>query len=44
VFVRLTPGRYGAADFLTQGTPRLDTPDNSNPQYLNGPHAEFTPT
>ena len=28
VFLRLTPGRYGAADFLTQGTARLDAPCN----------------
>jgi hypothetical protein len=44
VFLRLTPGRYGAADFLTQGTARLDTPGNGDPHYLHGLHAELTLT
>ncbi len=44
VFLRLTPGRYGAGDFLTQGTARLDAPANGNPHYLQGLQTEFTVT
>jgi hypothetical protein len=44
VFLRLTPGRYGAGDFLTQGTTRLDAPGNGDPHYLHGLQAEFTVT
>jgi len=44
VFLRLTPGRYGTADFLTQGTARLDAPGNGDPHYLQGLQAEFTVT
>ncbi len=44
VFLRLTPGRYGAGDFLPQGTTRLDAPGNGDPHYLHGLQAEFTVT
>ena len=44
VFLRLTPGRYGAVDFLAQGTTRLDAPGNGDPHYQHGLQAEFTAT
>jgi hypothetical protein len=44
VFLRLAPGRYGAGDFLAQGTTRLDAPGNGDPHYQQGLQAEFTVT
>jgi hypothetical protein len=44
VFLRLAPGRYGAGDFLAQGTTRLDAPGNGDPHYEQGLQAEFTVT
>jgi len=44
VFLRLTPGRYGAVDFLAQGTTRLDAPGNGDPHYQHGLQTEFTAT
>jgi hypothetical protein len=44
VFLRLTPGRYGAVDFLAQGTTRLDAPGNGDPHYQHGLQTEFTVT
>jgi hypothetical protein len=41
LFLRLTPGRYGVADFLSQGTTGLDAPGSGDPHYLQGLHAEF---
>src|SRR5689334_4692269 len=37
-----TPGRYGAVDFLAQGTTRLDAPGNGDPHYQHGLQTEFT--
>ena len=42
LFLRLTPGRYGVADFLSQGSTSLDTSGSGEPDYLLGLHAEFT--
>ena len=44
VFLRLTPGRYGAVDSLAQGTTRLDAPGNGDPHYQHGLQTEFTAT
>jgi len=44
LFLRLTPGRYGVADFLSQGSASLDAPGSGDPNYLLGLHAEFTVT
>jgi hypothetical protein len=44
VFLRLTPGRYGAADFVTQGTTRLVAPGSGPPHYSLGIQREFTVT
>ena len=42
LFLRLAPGRYGVADFLSQGSTSLDAPGSGDPNYLLGLHAEFT--
>jgi hypothetical protein len=42
VFFRLSPGRYGAADFLSQGTTSLGAPGGGAPHYLLGLRGEFT--
>ena len=44
VFLRLTPGRYGAADFVTQGTTRLVAPASGPAHYSLGMQGEFTVT
>jgi hypothetical protein len=44
VFLRLTPGRYGAADFVTQGTTSLVAPGSGPPHYSLGIQDEFTVT
>jgi hypothetical protein len=44
VFLRLSPGRYGAADFLSQGTTSLATPGSGPPHYALGLQGEFTAT
>ena len=44
VFLRLTPGRYGAADYVTQGTTRLVEPGSGPPHYSLGIQGEFTVT
>jgi hypothetical protein len=44
LFLRLAPGRYGVADFLSQGSASLDAPGSGDPNYLLGLHAELTVT
>ncbi len=44
VFLRLSPGRYGAADFLSQGTTSFSTPGSGAPHYILGLQGEFTAT
>jgi hypothetical protein len=42
IFVRLTPGRYGAVDFLPQGSTSSGTPGSGPPHYSLGMVGEFT--
>jgi hypothetical protein len=44
VFLRLAPGRCGAADFVTQGTTTLVAPGSGPPHYSLGLQSEFTVT
>jgi hypothetical protein len=44
VFLQLVPGRYGAADFVTQGTTRLVAPASGPPHYSLGMQDELTVT
>jgi hypothetical protein len=44
VFLRLTRGRYGAADFVTQGTTSLVAPGSGAAHYSLGMQGEFTVT
>ena len=44
VFVRLTPGRHGAVDFLPQGTTSIGTPGSGPPHYTLGMVGEFVVT
>jgi hypothetical protein len=41
-FVRLTPGRYGAVDFLPQGTTSTGMPGSGPPHHTLGLVAEFS--
>ena len=44
VFLRLTPGRHGAVDFLPQGTTSIGMPGGGSPHHTLGLVAEFTVT
>jgi hypothetical protein len=44
VFLRLTPGRHGAVDFLPQGTTSTGMPGSGPPHYTLGLIGEFTVT
>jgi hypothetical protein len=44
VFLRLTPGRHGAVDFLPQGTTSIGMPGSGPPHFTLGLLAEFTVT
>lgn len=44
LFLRLVPGRYGVADFLSQGSAGLDTSGGGDPNYALGLQGEFTVT
>ena len=44
VFLRLTPGRHGAVDFLPQGTTSTGMPGSGPPHYTLGLVGEFTVT
>ena len=44
VFLRLTPGRHGAVDFLPQGTTSTGTPGNGPPHHTLGLVREFMVT
>jgi hypothetical protein len=44
VFFRLTPGRYGAVDFMPQGTISLAKPGSGPPHYKLGIQGESTTT
>jgi hypothetical protein len=44
VFLRLPSGRYGAADFVPQGTTSLVAPGSGPPHYSLGMQGEFTVT
>ena len=44
LFLRLTPGRYGVGDFLSQGSAGLDVPGSGDPNYQLGLYGEFTVT
>ncbi|HWJ52431.1 MAG TPA: hypothetical protein VNT24_03515 [Propionibacteriaceae bacterium] len=44
VFLRLTPGRYGAVDLLAQGTTSFAAPGDGPPHFSLGMQGEFTAT